>query len=405
MRAYERLLKYVSIYTTSDPDSATVPSSMRQYDLARILVDELNALGLENVHVDENGIVYGWLSATPGCEAGPALGFIAHMDTAPDCSGENVKPQIIERYDGGDVVLPGSGETLSPAAFPGLQKLAGMTLITTDGTTLLGADDKAGIAEIMTALEAVVTSKAPHGKLCIAFTPDEEIGAGVDHFDVAKFGADCAYTVDGGALGELEYENFNAASAKVVIHGVSIHPGSAKLKMKNALLMGMEFQSLLPTFENPMYTEGYEGFYHLDVMNGSVEEAQMDYIIRDHDRAKFEEKKRFFADAAAFLNLKYGEGTVVCEIRDSYYNMKEKIEPCMFLVDQAKSAMLELGIAPKVQPIRGGTDGARLSFLGLPCPNLCAGGENFHGRFEYVPVEDMEKITKLLATILWNIAK
>ena len=405
MRAYERLLKYVSIYTTSDPDSATVPSSMRQYDLARILVDELNALGLENVHVDENGIVYGWLSATPGCEAGPALGFIAHMDTAPDCSGENVKPQIIERYDGGDVVLPGSGETLSPAAFPGLQKLAGMTLITTDGTTLLGADDKAGVAEILSAAEKLLTSDRPHGTVKIAFTPDEEIGEGADRFDVKGFGADYAYTVDGGAIGELEYENFNAASASVEITGLSIHPGSAYGKMVNASLVAMEFAALLPALETPYFTDGYEGFFHLTGMEGEVEHAKLSYIIRDHDREKFEARKAVMEKAAQEMDRRYGKGTVTLNVRDSYFNMREKIEPCMFLVEQAKSAMLELGITPKVQPIRGGTDGARLSFEGLPCPNLCAGGENFHGRFEYVPVEDMEKITELLATIIWNIAK
>ena len=405
MRAYERLLKYVSIYTTSDPDSATVPSSMRQYDLARILVDELNALGLENVHVDENGIVYGWLSATPGCEAGPALGFIAHMDTAPDCSGENVKPQIIERYDGGDVVLPGSGETLSPAAFPGLQKLAGMTLITTDGTTLLGADDKAGVAEILSAAELLLTSDRKHGTVKLAFTPDEEIGRGADRFDVAGFGADYAYTVDGGAIGELEYENFNAASAKIIIRGKSIHPGSAKGQMVNAALVAMELHGLLPALETPYYTDGYEGFYHLTDLQGETERAELHYIIRDHDRAKFEARKAVMQKVCAEIDRRYGAGTVELTLRDSYYNMKEKIEPCMFLIENAKQAMEQLGIEPKVVPIRGGTDGARLSFEGLPCPNLCTGGENFHGRFEYIPAEDMERITQLLAVMLWNLAE
>ena len=290
MRAYERLLKYVSVYTTSDPDSTTVPSSMRQYDLAHILVDELNALGLENVHVDENGIVYGWLSATPGCEGRPALGFIAHMDTAPDCSGENVKPQIIEHYDGGDVALPGSGETLSPAAFPDLKKLAGMTLITTDGTTLLGADDKAGIAEIMTALGAVIASRAPHGKLCIAFTPDEEIGAGVDHFDVAKFGATFAYTVDGGEEGEIAYETFNACSADVYFEGLSVHPGSSKDTMINAALVAMEFNGLLPASDIPRLTEGYEGFFHLCDMKGDVERmiSRMGVLLEGNLRVSLE---------------------------------------------------------------------------------------------------------------------
>ena len=405
MRAYERLLKYVSVYTTSDPDSATVPSSMRQYDLARILVDELNALGLENVHVDENGVVYGWLSATAGCEQKPALGFIAHLDTAPDCSGENVKPQIIEHYDGGDVLLAGSGETLSPAAFPGLKKLVGMTLITTDGTTLLGADDKAGVAEILSAAELLLTSDRPHGTVKLAFTPDEEIGRGADRFDVAGFGADYAYTVDGGAIGELEYENFNAASAKIIIRGKSIHPGSAKGQMVNAALVAMELHGLLPALETPYYTENYEGFYHLVAMRGETEQAELQYIIRDHDRAKFEARKAVMEKACAEIDRRYGAGTAALTLRDSYYNMKEKIAPCMFLIENAKKAMESVGVTPKIVPIRGGTDGARLSFEGLPCPNLCTGGENFHGRFEYIPVEDMELITKMLATLCWNLAQ
>lgn len=400
MRAYERLLKYVSIYTTSDPDSATVPSSMRQYDLARILVDELNALGLENVHVDENGIVYGWLSATPGCEAGPALGFIAHMDTAPDCSGENVKPQIIERYDGGDVVLPGSGETLSPAAFPGLQKLAGMTLITTDGTTLLGADDKAGIAEIMTALEAVVTSKAPHGKLCIAFTPDEEIGAGVDHFDVAKFGADCAYTVDGGEEGEIAYETFNACSADVVFEGLSVHPGSSKDTMINAALVAMEFNGLLPASDIPRLTEGYEGFFHLCGMRGDVENAELHYIVRDHDRATFEARKKMMEHAAKVINEKYGRKVVTLTLRDSYYNMAEKLADHMELVENAKRACEQAGMKPFIEAVRGGTDGCRLSYMGLPTPNLCTGGFAFHGPYEHIAAESMDRCAKMVELLM-----
>ena len=403
MRAYERLLKYVSVYTTSDPDSATVPSSMRQYDLANILVDELKALGLENVHVDENGVVYGWLSATAGCEQKPALGFIAHLDTAPDCSGENVKPQIIEHYDGGDVLLAGSGETLSPAAFPGLKKLVGMTLITTDGTTLLGADDKAGIAEIMTALENILAANAPHGKLCIAFTPDEEIGAGVDHFDVAKFGADCAYTLDGGEEGEIAYETFNACSAELHFDGLSVHPGSSKDTMINAALVAMEYNALLPAGDIPRLTEGYEGFFHLCDMKGQVEQAVLDYIIRDHDRKKFEVRKAAFLAAAEQLNAKYGPGTAQVAVQDRYYNMKEQILPHMEIVDRAKAAMEKNGVTPKVQPIRGGTDGARLSFMGLPCPNLCACGENFHGRYEYVPVEDLEVMTRVLKTLICDL--
>ena len=405
MRAYERLLQYARVYTTSDPESGTHPSAAREFDLAHMLVEEMKNLGIEDARVDEHCYVYGTLPATPGCEKLPALGLIAHMDTAPDASGENVNPILHENYDGNDVTLPATGMVMKTSTFPFLKELKGETLITTDGTTLLGADDKAGVAEIMTAAETLLAEGRPHGKVCIAFTPDEEIGEGADHFDVAGFGAEYAYTVDGGAIGELEYENFNAASALVEIKGLSIHPGSACGKMVNASLVAMEFASLLPALETPYFTDGYEGFFHLTDMEGSVEHAKLSYIIRDHDREKFEARKAVLEKAAKEMDRRYGSGTVKLTIRDSYYNMKEKIEPCMFLVEQAKSAMLELGIAPKVQPIRGGTDGARLSFEGLPCPNLCAGGENFHGRFEYVPVEDMEKITKLLATILWNIAK
>ena len=400
MRAYERLLKYVSVYTTSDPDSTTVPSSMRQYDLAHILVDELNALGLENVHVDENGIVYGWLSATPGCEGRPALGFIAHMDTAPDCSGENVKPQIIEHYDGGDVALPGSGETLSPAAFPDLKKLAGMTLITTDGTTLLGADDKAGIAEIMTALGAVIASRAPHGKLCIAFTPDEEIGAGVDHFDVAKFGATFAYTVDGGEEGEIAYETFNACSAEVAVEGLSVHPGSAKDTMINAALVAMEFNALLPAADIPRLTEGYEGFFHLCDMSGDVEHAKLHYIVRDHDRATFEMRKKTLEHAAKTINEKYAREVIRLTIKDSYYNMAEKIAPHMELIENAKRACEKAGMKPFIEAVRGGTDGCRLSFMGLPTPNLCTGGFAFHGPYEHIAVESMDRCAKMVEYLM-----
>lgn len=400
MRAYERLLKYVSVYTTSDPVSATVPSSMRQYDLANILVDELKALGLENVHVDENGVVYGWLSATAGCEQKPSLGFIAHLDTAPDCSGENVKPQIIEHYDGGDVLLAGSGETLSPAAFPGLKKLAGMTLITTDGTTLLGADDKAGVAEIMTMAEQLMSHpEIEHGTIRIGFTPDEEIGRGANYFDVEGFGANFAYTVDGGELGELEYENFNAGAAKVVIHGLSIHTGSAKDAMVNASLLAMEFHQMLPVEQNPRYTTGYEGFFHLGHIEGEVELAEMDYIIRDHDAEKYAQKEQVMRDIAAYMNHKYGEGTVELTITESYRNMKEKIEPHMHLIENAKKAFRACGVEPKIVAVRGGTDGARLSYMGLPCPNLSTGGHNFHGRFEYIPVESMDKMVETIINI------
>ena len=400
MRAYERLLKYVSVYTTSDPDSATVPSSMRQYDLAHQLVEELKALGLENVHVDENCVVYGWLSATPGCEDRPALGFIAHMDTAPDCSGENVKPQIIENYDGGDVLLMGSGEKLSPAAFPTLKKLAGMTLITTDGTTLLGADDKAGIAEIMTALESIISEKKPHGKLCIAFTPDEEVGAGVDHFDVEKFGAVYAYTVDGGEEGEIAYETFNACSAEVAVEGLSVHPGSAKDTMINAALVAMEFNALLPAADIPRLTEGYEGFFHLCDMSGDVEHAKLHYIVRDHDRATFEMRKKTLEHAAKTINEKYAREVIRLTIKDSYYNMAEKIAPHMELIENAKRACEKAGMKPFIEAVRGGTEGCRLSFMGLPTPNLCTGGFAFHGPYEHIAVESMDRCAKMVEYLM-----
>ena len=400
MRAYERLLKYVSVYTTSDPDSATVPSSMRQYDLAHQLVEELKALGLENVHVDENCVVYGWLSATAGCEKQPALGFIAHMDTAPDCAGENVKPQIIENYDGGDVLLAGSGKTLSPAAFPTLKKLAGMTLITTDGTTLLGADDKAGIAEIMTALESIISEKKPHGKLCIAFTPDEEVGAGVDHFDVEKFGAVYAYTVDGGEEGEIAYETFNACSAEVAVEGLSVHPGSAKDTMINAALVAMEFNALLPAADTPRLTEGYEGFFHLCDMSGDVEHAKLHYIVRDHDRATFEMRKKTLEHAAKTINEKYAREVIRLTIKDSYYNMAEKIAPHMELIENAKRACEKAGMKPFIEAVRGGTDGCRLSFMGLPTPNLCTGGFAFHGPYEHIAVESMDRCAKMVEYLM-----
>lgn len=400
MRAYERLLKYVSVYTTSDPDSATVPSSMRQYDLAHQLVEELKTLGLENVHVDENCVVYGWLSATAGCEKQPALGFIAHMDTAPDCAGENVKPQIIENYDGGDVLLAGSGEKLSPAAFPTLKKLAGMTLITTDGTTLLGADDKAGIAEIMTALESIISEKKPHGKLCIAFTPDEEVGAGVDHFDVEKFGAVYAYTVDGGEEGEIAYETFNACSAEVAVEGLSVHPGSAKDTMINAALVAMEFNALLPAADIPRLTEGYEGFFHLCDMSGDVEHAKLHYIVRDHDRATFEMRKKTLEHAAKTINEKYAREVIHLTLKDSYYNMAEKIAPHMELIENAKRACEKAGMKPFIEAVRGGTDGCRLSFMGLPTPNLCTGGFAFHGPYEHIAVESMDRCAKMVEYLM-----
>ena len=422
----ERFLNYVSYDTESDETSESCPSTAKQLVLAEQLRQELIEMGAADVRVSEFGYVFARIPSTmetASANAGdgvqmadsadgaaghaPVLGFIAHMDTSPALTGANVSPRIVHDYDGEDIVLNEEKQIVMKVAdFPFLADLRGEDLIVTDGTTLLGADDKAGIAEIMTMAEHLLTHpEIKHVEICIGFTPDEEIGRGADRFDVADFGADIAYTVDGGALGELEYENFNAASGKVTIHGASIHPGSAKLKMKNALLIGMEFQGLLPAFENPMYTEGYEGFYHLDGMSGGVEEAKMEYIIRDHDRAKFEEKKRFFADAAAFLNRKYGEGTVVCEIRDSYYNMKEKIEPCMYLIDNAEEAMRACGVEPIVVPIRGGTDGARLSYMGLPCPNLCTGGYNYHGKYEFIPAGSLEKTTEILVEIAKRIAE
>ena len=405
MTVIERFLKLVSFDTTSSEESGQHPSTPNQKALGVELVRQMQELGIQDARMDAFGYVYGTIPAN--CEKNlPVYGLIAHMDTSPDAPGGPIHARITEVYEGGDIILnEEQGIVLSPREYESLLNHTGKRLIVTDGTTLLGADDKAGVAEILSAAELLLSSNLPHGTVKIAFTPDEEIGEGADHFDVAGFGAEYAYTVDGGAIGELEYENFNAASALVEIAGLSIHPGSACGKMVNASLVAMEFASLLPALETPYFTDGYEGFFHLTDMEGSVEHAKLSYIIRDHDREKFEARKAVLEKAAKEMDRRYGGGTVKLTIRDSYYNMKEKIEPCMFLVDQAKSAMLELGIAPKVQPIRGGTDGARLSFLGLPCPNLCAGGENFHGRFEYVPVEDMEKITKLLATILWNIAK
>ncbi len=402
----DHFLEYVSFDTQSDENSETVPSTGKQRLLAQVLAEELEAMGASEVTVTETGYVTAVLPAT--CEEKiPSLGWIAHMDTSPALSGKNVKPRIVKKYLGGDICLNETRDIwLREKEFPFLSDCTGEDLVVTDGTTLLGADDKAGIAEIMTMAEYFLAHpEIPRGKLCIGFTPDEEIGRGPDHFDVKAFGADVAYTVDGGPLGELEYENFNAASGTLRIHGKSIHPGSGKNQMINALLIGMEFQSLLPAFENPMYTEGYEGFYHLDGFSGGVEEAKMDYIIRDHDRGKFEQKKEFFQSAADFLNKKYGEGTVEIEIRDSYYNMKEKIMPFFYLIELARTAMERQGVTPIIVPIRGGTDGARLSFMGLPCPNLCTGGYNYHGKYECIPVASMEKTTDILISMVQEFYK
>ena len=403
-----RLLDYVSYDTQSEDDRESIPSTKKQFELAHKLAGELKELGASQVRISEQGYVYACIPSN--LEEGktcPSLGFIAHMDTAPSFSGKDVKPQFIRDYDGQDICLNREQDLwMRTADFPDLKAYEGKTLITTDGTTLLGADDKAGIAEIMTmAAYFLGHPEVKHGTICIGFTPDEEVGRGADGFDVDGFGADVAYTVDGGALGELEYENFNAASGRVTVHGANIHPGTAKGRMRNALLMAMEFQSLLPANENPMYTEGYEGFYHLDRMTGCVEEARMDYIIRDNDRAEFERRKELFSQAAGFLNQKYGSGTVEAAVKDSYYNMKEKIEPHMDLIDKAKASMEKLGIRPIVVPIRGGTDGARLSYMGLPCPNLCTGGHNFHGKYEFIPVQSMEKITELLIEIARSFAE
>lgn len=398
----ERFLRYVQIDTKSDDRTGTSPSTEKQHNLAKVLVEELKELGITDVTYDtEHCYVYASIPASGGCEAAPALGFIAHMDTSPAVTGENVKPRRVVNYDGKNVLLNEEKDIwLTTEDFPELLELVGQDLIVTDGTTLLGADDKAGVAEIMAMAEYLLAHpEVAHGKICIGFTPDEEIGCGTDFFDIPKFGAQYAYTVDGGALGELEYENFNAAGATVHIYGRNVHPGSAKGKMKNALLIAQELQSLLPAQQNPMYTEGYEGFFHLDRLSGVVEEAEAEYIIRDHDRALFEEKKTLFLNAVRFLNEKYGEGTVVVELEDSYYNMKEKLADHMHLVTSACESMKELGIEPKVMPIRGGTDGASLTYEGLPCPNLCTGGANYHSRFEYVSVDAMEKTTELLVAL------
>ena len=385
----QNFLKYVAIDTESVPDVEQYPSSRKQFDLLTLLRDELIALGIKTDMDETNGYVYATIPANTNSTY--KLGFIAHVDTSSAVSGANVKPIITSNYDGKDIPLA-DGRVLSPSEFASLSAHVGKTIISSDGTTLLGADDKAGVAVIMRLAETLVANpQIPHGEIKIAFTPDEEVGRGTDFFDVARFGADGGYTIDGGGLGELEYENFNAAGVKVVVHGKSVHPGSAKGLMVNAVLIAMELQSLLPAFDNPMYTEGYEGFFHLTDINGDCEQAVVQYIIRDHDRAKFEAKKVLFQQIVDFLNTKHGAGTVEVKIVDSYYNMKEKVAPHIHLVDNAKLAMERAGVTPHVCPIRGGTDGARLSYEGLPCPNIFTGGYNFHGRYEYIPLEDMYK--------------
>ena len=391
MRPYERLLNYVKYDTASDGGSDTCPSTEKQLVFARVLEQEMRELGLHNVRLDKNGYLYGTVPGNIEGYAGPALGFIAHMDVVDDVPSANIKPRVVENYDGGDIILQGSGAALSPAEFPELARCKGKSLMVTDGTTLLGADDKAGIAEILTLCEVLLNDPDfRHGPVQVAFTPDEEIGRGADLFDVSGFGADFAYTLDGGAYGELEYENFNAASLKVEVKGKNIHPGSAKDKMKNALTIGMEFEYLLPAQQKPEFTEKYDGFFHLTDMQGDVENARMHYILRDHDAAKLERKKADARAAADFLNRKYGEGTVALTIKDSYQNMADQIRPHWHLVDNAMEAMRRTGVEPVTVPIRGGTDGARLSFMGLPCPNLGTGGGNFHGKLEYCCVEEMD---------------
>ena len=397
MTVTERFLKYVSYDTKSDEMSETCPSTEKQKLLGAALVAEMQEMGISDAFMDEHGYVYG---TVPGDPKLPTIGLIAHMDTSPDASGADIKAKTVA-YDGGDICLnEEKGIWLREKDYPSLTHHHGKHLIVTDGTTLLGADDKAGIAEILTAAEFLLKTKRSHATLKIGFTPDEEIGRGADLFDVKGFGADFAYTADGGAIGELEYENFNAAGAVVTVHGLNIHPGSAKDKMVNSQYIAMEFQSLLPAHQKPESTEGYEGFIHLTDMQGEVEQSQLRYIIRDHDMEKFESKKAVMQATADFINAKYGGGTLELAIRDSYFNMKKCIEPCMHIVDRAKKAMAAAGMEPREVPIRGGTDGARLSYEGLPCPNLCTGGENYHGRFEYVPVEDMEKCVQMLINIL-----
>lgn len=405
MKAYERLLKYVKVHTTSDETSITVPSTNIQFDLGNMLLEEMKALGLEDCKIDEKCYVYGFIPATKGYEDKKSIGFIAHMDTAPAASGKNVNPQIVENYNGEDIKLKENGKVISVKRFPHLQKLKGRTLITTDGTTLLGADDKAGIAEILTACERIIKEDIHHGRICVAFTPDEEIGRGANAFDVKGFGADFAYTIDGGIEGELSYENFNAAVAKVIIKGVSVHPGSAKNKMINASYVAMEFNSMLPSCERPEYTEGYEGFYYLEKIEGNTDRAEMEYILRDHNNNKLENKKDTLQLITKLLNEKYGEGTVELVIKDQYKNMVEHINPCMHLIDNAIEVMKELKVEPVVEPIRGGTDGATLSYMGLPCPNLGTGGFAFHGEYEHISVEGMDIVTDIIIGIVKKYSK
>ena len=400
MTLTERFLKYVSFCTTSDEETNMTPSTPGQMEFAKYLAAELQAIGMQEVTLDDNGYVMATLPAN--VEGKPTIGFIAHMDTAPDASGKNVKARIVNNYDGQDIVLNEEKNIVFEVAkYPEILDYKGQDIIVTDGTTLLGADDKAGLAEIVTACEYLIQHpEIQHGKIRVGFTPDEEIGQGADHFDVEKFGCDFAYTMDGGAVGELEYENFNAAGCKIKVHGVNVHPGYGYHKMINSMRIANQFAMMLPRWETPEHTQGYEGFYHLIAMNGSVEETTLQYIIRDHDRARFESRKREIEHLARKINQEYGEGTIEVELRDQYYNMREKVEPVMHIVTLVEEAMKEVGVTPRVQPIRGGTDGARLSFEGLPCPNIFAGGVNFHSRFEYLPIPSMEKAMQVILQIV-----
>ncbi len=403
MKTYERFIKYTTFDTTSSSENENqTPSTEKQRVFGQYLVEELKGIGIDNAYIDDKSFVYASIPATKGKENKPKIGFIAHLDTVEDASGENIKASIVKNYDGKDIVLNKEKNIIfSTEKFPSLNKYIGNDLIVTDGTTLLGADDKAGIAEIMTMAETIMNNpNIEHGEIKIAFTPDEEIGSGIEYFDVEKFNADFAYTVDGGELGEIEYENFNAASCKITVNGVNVHPGYSKNKMKNAILLAMEFNSMLPPEQKPQYTEKYEGFYHLGYIQGTEEKTKLEYIIRDHDIDKFNQKKEFVKDIINFLNKKYGNNTFVLELKDTYFNMKEKILPNMHLIDNAKKAFNECGVQEKIVPIRGGTDGARLSFRGLPCPNLSTGGENAHSRFEYIPVQSLEKMTEVLLKII-----
>ncbi len=405
MRAYERFLNYVPVWTTSDETSETVPSAARELKLAEMLVEEMKGIGISDARMDDKGYVYGHIPATPGYEEKPALGLIAHMDTVADASGENISPRLIENYDGKDVVLGDSGKVLSVEDFPYLPELKGRTLIVTDGTTLLGADDKAGIAEILTAADEVLKGEMPHGRICIGFTPDEEIARGAKHFDVEGFGADYGYTLDGSKEGEIQYENFNASTAIFTIHGISVHTGTAKNVLVNAQTLAMEIHQMLPESERPETTEGYEGFYHLVSINGTVTNTKMKYFIRDFDRESFEKREEKLREIAALMNEKYGEGKVEVEITQSYRNMREVIEPCYHLIDRALKATKAAGVEPDTTPIRGGTDGARLSFKGLPCPNLGTGGYAFHGVYEHITVEGMDLAVKIVKDIIRQFAE